>query len=369
MNATEIKQTLEQIRDADETGTSTEFARESITQFLTALGYEDENIHWEVALPSEKSDSGRYRPDAIIAKSSDTRPWLAIDSYNFVNQDPPTYGKLDGYGQRSETFEYLTDIMTTNASLSVVISDEIIAYSVNSKNMDGFISDHTQIKHLDDLDEFIGDIIDKLSPPDSLPTEQTDWDIFGPSKIESDYFEMSLESYESGLEATISGVGSKDKEDKQSTNNKGDLLENLTKHIIGSTSGVIVRESNRYTKRGEYDLILERNGEEAHPVFDEFDRFIPVECKNVPDDSVGTDDVNHFIRKVRCSGCKAGILVTTGTVSGDRGKYALSSIRDSFENQGITIAVIRNSELQELKTGRTFPELLDDWIFDLRFPK
>jgi hypothetical protein len=92
-------------------------------------------------------------------------------------------------------------------------------------------------------------------------------------------------------------------------------LQELIAFLIEPLPGVEISAENTFNigRTAEKDLWLQHAREAAGMPFD--DREIPVECKNEKD-KTGPTDISWFAEKIRNSGGRDGLLVTTAGLSG-----------------------------------------------------
>lgn len=146
------------------------------------------------------------------------------------------------------------------------------------------------------------------------------------------------------------------KKEDSSSNEKGKALEELMAYLSSSISGFEVRADIR-TRDAQHDLII-RNTIQEDPIFQEFGRYILVECKNW-EESVGVKEVRDFISKIRFAYCTSGIMVARNGVTGS-GKDSEKDKRDAelvilkeFHQDSIVVIVLDSGDLENIIGSRT----------------
>lgn len=136
-------------------------------------------------------------------------------------------------------------------------------------------------------------------------------------------------------------------------NEKGRTLENLAEYLFFSVEGFEVYGKNVGTQDYEMDLVI-RNSIDTDVIFEEFGRYLLVECKNW-DKPVGVREINHFLAKIRFHDCKTGVLLSKSGISGERSddelRHGKLTILKAFYNDKIIIIVLDEGELESIVKG------------------
>ena len=148
---------------------------------------------------------------------------------------------------------------------------------------------------------------------------------------------------------------------------KKDTLEELAAMILEAVPHFKIRERNYYTSTSEIDLIVENK--HIHSALNSPSRYILVECKNWSE-PVGSSEIRDFSVKIKRAQSNSGILFVKEGISGQssgRDEGAVQEITDVFKDDGISIVVFGEKELNLIREGMSFYKLLDKKLFDLGF--
>jgi hypothetical protein len=147
--------------------------------------------------------------------------------------------------------------------------------------------------------------------------------------------------------------------DKASTPKaRGDILEKLAAHVLGSISGVEVSATNAHDvhRSEEVDLVLLNR--QRPDGLDLFANFILVECKNWKE-PLGSQGVAAFARKLQLRGMGLGILVSRRGITGDMPDLtAAQQVLSDELKEGREILVVREADLSRLKNPADVVKLL-----------
>ncbi|WP_436924913.1 restriction endonuclease [Halosimplex amylolyticum] len=315
-----------------------EFEIEALTMFCEFFEIDDDTLFREPSL------SPHYRPDGMIAGGPDVKPWAVIEVkyssseriYEEARKEATVYRNISG------------------ATYGIVIGQGYLwvngpegEYSLRKAELE---SDNP-----DDRSKIEG----LLFSPDSLPTasyaiseEANDLEY-----VAKDHFEMDLNRFERHLAAV---------DRAESTTEKGETFEEFANFLFGGIPFLNVRSDRLDTKTGEIDLVVEYTGTTEKTIFDEYSRFILVECKNWSK-SVGTAQVRNFKGKMDKSQVDIGIIFARRRLSGDNSEYAQRYIHDLFQREGRMILVVGENEIQQLRRGVSFYQILDQAMYRRRF--
>lgn len=154
--ATEILAVLQEI--AGQWSYADRFSNFAVPEFLKGLGYESENIYYQVPLKSEDSQDEIFAY-ALTARSNQTRPWLLVEPIHIPPDVETT--RSDRVLLQPEILEHLNiRRKLVNASRAVALSsyELVIVYNKPKRFW------------LFDLDEeACSQIYELLKPPDSFP--------------------------------------------------------------------------------------------------------------------------------------------------------------------------------------------------------
>ena len=314
-----------------------EIKHQLIPELIELLGYDMENLYFEVALPI---GSETISVDAIIAQDMETQPWMVVTSM-------PENGDIEEYLERLRAFQKVAP-----SKIGLLLSPSVLHITKDMIKRTYFL-DRLNRQDIEEIKEL-------LSPPAAYSNEEITYrQTPTPEKISTDHFELQLDEYEDALQAI---------DETNSTKDKGDRFEDLAALLFNSITNLSVRERNLYSGSGEMDLVVEYHDSNTPTLFDHFERFLMAECKNI-DKSVGLDQVNHFARKMVNAKTSLGFLFTRKGVSGDSGAYALRERDRYFQEEDMMMLIIKNSDLKRIQAGESFYDLIDEKIFELRFDR
>ena len=134
-------------------------------------------------------------------------------------------------------------------------------------------------------------------------------------------------------------------------NKRANALEKLTAYLFSSVCGFEIMSKKLNTVDSEIDIVLRNNVKD--PIFEEFGKYIIVECKNWKKKAVGTEQINHLIAKVRFQGCKVGVIVSQKGISKGKSKdkYSLLTILKAFHQDNIIILNVDSKDLENIISG------------------
>ncbi|NLV10506.1 hypothetical protein GOC74_11265 [Halomicrobium mukohataei] len=155
-------------------------------------------------------------------------------------------------------------------------------------------------------------------------------------------------------------------DEADSTAEKGDSFERLAVLLFSGISFLQKRGRKLRTDTGEIDVIIEYQGSDDLTIFDEYSRFIIAECKNWSR-SVGSSEIRVFKDRLNEHGLNLGVFFARNGISGDTAADASKRVQDIFRDEGIAIIVISDYELEQIKRGFSFYEILDQKLYELRF--
>ncbi len=160
----------------------------------------------------------------------------------------------------------------------------------------------------------------------------------------------------------------------QNLNNSKDSwkdLEYLMAYLLSSIDGFDLAGKNVGTSDYEIDLLI-RNTITNDPTFASFGKYILVECKNWQK-SVGSEQVNHFLSKIRFHYASCGILIAKEGISGKRRtkrvKNAELTILKAFHQDNIVLMVLTIDDLERVVKGENLASILIKEYERIRFDR
>jgi hypothetical protein len=148
---------------------------------------------------------------------------------------------------------------------------------------------------------------------------------------------------------------------------KGKTLEHLAKLLFEGIDCLECKHSRLGTASSEVDLVVQYNRRMEATIFDEFGRYFLVECKNWQA-RVGAPVIRDFVEKMRKIRVGLGVLITRNDATGkDRDKDALREVHYHFDRDGLYVAVLSEEDLEAVKQGASFYDILELRIEQLRF--
>lgn len=324
---------------------SIHFEKEVIPSFVDILGYDTVDIHYQVSIDAVGRSDQTLHTDAIIARDTDVRPWLVIE-VAYLDQLFRDVGSLP------EKYEERVSLRTKShgAEYGVLLSKFHLIVT------DG---DTHRTFYLEDIgDEDVAEIRDLLKPPETLPSDRVASDAEPRlDRIDTPNFELDLSAYQAALEAV---------ESASSPAEKGDTFERLSALLFEGIPFVSIRHTNLRTATSELDLIVEYEDADQPTIFDDYNRFILVECKN-RQASVGSADLRDFKGKMDAANVDLGVLISKSGISGDKGSDAVREKKQTFNDSAMAILDVDNADLNRILRGTSFYQILDEKLFQLRF--
>jgi hypothetical protein len=341
--ARELYNYLKKLPDREfETGR--EFEEEVVPKFYSILCYDPENVFYEITINRQQETTFL---DSIAANSPDADPWLVVEVRKYTDTSYPEKGDdIDGHIYRDLT-RYSG---ISNAEYTTILTNRAIGVE-GPQGQFGFDYDDITI---DDCEQIIG----LLSPPEEFSEEE---EIQNPTsdtlgEISTANFQLDLDEFDEYLFDVF---------DAETSNEKGDRLEDSAEFLIEGVPHFSVKDRNLRTLSGEIDLVVENS--ETHSAINCHSRYFLVECKNWKE-TVGADEVRNFAGKLESSNSNLGIIFARNGISGSEGENAKKVINDKFQQKGIAIVVFRWRDLLDIREGNSFYRLLEEKIYNRRFP-
>ena len=150
---------------------------------------------------------------------------------------------------------------------------------------------------------------------------------------------------------------------------KGEALESLARYLLDRVRGLRVVRRRLRTSSSEIDLVVEIVPTRPASTFEEFGRYILVECRNwiAP---VRAKDVRDFVGKLSKSKTRLGIIFARSGVTGRRGDTdAWRETRIAFHTSDIVVLVVTDDDLRSMAEGAEFAAILAQKLFDFRFDR
>ncbi|WP_367176784.1 restriction endonuclease [Haloarcula rubripromontorii] len=339
------------------------------------LGYDIEHIHSDLTFQTPESvrhSLAWHYVDfpVVVAETESAPPYLTIvcDQGN-----TSAVHSHDKYELKDWEKLYLDGYAATSRSkYTILLTNAFIAVSS--------VEDGVEAHILSDLSsEQASNLIDKLSPPEDLPsgigthfpsgyhpdqTKLTRW-LFADSditpeyqrSIKTEFYKIDIDHYKDVLyEAYIAETNLK----------KGDSLQKVAELLFDGLKMVSIRDTELNTQSGEIDLVLEYEGHKKTNVFQYHSRFVLVECKNETR-SVSSKEVGHFEKKLRKRQVDLGIIIAWNGISGESsGKYAQRYVE--MPNPGDPIIIVLNSDdLYSILDGTSLYQIIDEKLYQTRF--
>lgn len=347
--------------------------RNRLPALITSLGYSDENIFYEDSIEPSNQGSHRYRVDAVVKKEVTAPVWMAIE-VDFDHQvrtiqkeEGDTFG-ADGLILCEQGIsEFPSErprklCSAANSYQSLIISNA----SIELFDGDAALGKPLMSIHPEEIEV----IFESLSAPSVLPDESNEKTVFNKwhSKkdssdvdvaINTDYFDLQLHELWEHLDALESAKGSHE---------KGVVLEELGELLFDSITVLEIQSTRFRSTASEIDIIAEYDIDASGTVFDEYGRYIIIECKNWSD-SVGADEIRNLKGKMDTANVSLGILIAPEGVSGESGKDAVDQINQIYQQSQQVIIVLDRSDIESLFSGTSLYDLIDDKIFNRRFRK
>lgn len=324
--------------------TGREFEEEVIPEFYSTLGYDPENIFYNVTINVGQNADFL---DSFAGQSTDSDPWLLVEVRKYTESsypekvngiDPTIYRDLQRYRGIS------------NAEYAVVLTNRAIGIKGPSQQLGYDYHDIT----VNDCQKIVG----MLQPPGKFkPGRESeklpDADL---GSFSTDVFELDIDEYDEYLCAVV---------EAETPNEKGDRLEEAAEHLIEAVHHFSITDRKLRTVTGEIDLVVENSSHQ--PAVNCHSRYFLVECKNW-DETVGAKALRDFAGKLNSAKCNLGIIFARNGVSGSENENAMGVINDAFKDDGTTIVVFTWRDLLDIREGKSFYQILEQKIFNRRFP-
>lgn len=320
-----------------------------LPDLLTQLGYNEDEIFYEVSIERSKNPDITIRPDAAIKADVESPVWFVIT----VNHTPD---KLPWPGHRGEMKRVEQENLQaakeqTDAKASIHLTNYMLTYIINGT---------FKAFHLENLSwGLVEEIVDDLQRPETLPRQGTIDELEVPPHgvYQGKYFEINLGEYRELLN---------DVKEASSSSEKGKALEEATEFLFESLDFFTTRRTRLNTTSSEVDLVLEYFPPDDSIILDQFGKFVMIECKNW-DEPVGADEIRNFKSKMDTTRVDLGIIVATSGITGDSGKDAVDEMNQIYQRDGKVIISLDFSDLEKVLEEENLYRILDSRIFSRQF--
>ena len=313
-----------------------EFELDIIPSFCKILGVDQDYLFFQ------QNIGEGLRPDGVIQINPNEESWMVVEVKYSSNPQTINYGvkKISHY------------IHNLSSEYGVLIG---VGHIIVQNSEGEIIFEATRGD-----EDLLEEIQQTLTPPEKYRTPGEN--IYGERErtnahVSNPFYEIDLEQLEKLLNRVDQAEG---------TREKGESFEEFAEFLFGAVQFLEIRNRNLSTNTGEIDLVIEYTGSEEMTIFDEWCRFVLVECKNWSG-SVGVSQVRDFKGKMDKAKVDIGIIFARNGISGDEGANALRWIHDYFQREGRMILVISDRELDGLLTGKDFYEMIDELMYQRRF--
>ncbi|WP_147464977.1 restriction endonuclease [Halococcus sp. IIIV-5B] len=333
-------------------------------ELLDILGYGGDNVFLDL----------RFRTNPI-ARNIIKRSEIYFDASVAETITAPPYLTIKTFSNPQPDLEVLyAAAISTNAEYTVGLSKEHLLISqppVDPLNPGEIVKiseiSKDDIKRLHDL----------LSPPDNLPTGQsqnfppghhpnqtklTRW-LFADSEITPEYratvqtdnFELNIDNYADLLYSAYNA---------STANEKGDALEDVVAFLFDGMKDVVIRDRNLRTKSREIDLILEHTASRKS-LFSYYSRFVLIECKN-RNQSMAVGGVDKLIGNLRDTKSTLGIVVSWNGISGeDSDTDAMRATTVSDDD--LEVISLSSRDLYRILDGESLYRIIDNRLYAQQF--
>lgn len=309
-----------------------------VIPLLTILGYKKENIFFEVPSPKDRK---RYA-DLIVANERTSIPYILIET------------KRKGQLNTAQLLKYKE---LFDSRYGLFISEEEIAV-FDDKNLD--IRFNLTNASSNDCKELFDLLKAPITLYPNLPqvAEENEVTYFNRKTVEYQFYKVNLDDLARRSEAVRKAKTNQEK--KKS-------FEELAEFLLSSITALKLREKNLITSTSEIDLVFENGYLSSKTIFDDFGRFILVECKNWSK-PVGVGEVRNFFTVMDHTRAKLGIYFSKNGITGREDSFdALGVIKNEYSKNGRFLIIISQEDIQRLLLGDDFYQMIDQKVFKRRF--
>lgn len=335
------------LRETNDTDIEDQIDFESIVTptLLSTLGYSQDNIFYEVTLSDKESLT---YADAIVAKESNTPPWLLVETRFYPDSDShPPGDTVDSFVYEDLNYYH----RLSGAEKSILLTNHSIGYYDGEEATGHLLSDISK--------EQAAEIYNEIKPPSDFPTAPTSAGRRTKERIEGRNFSINKPEFRS----KIASVRNAD-----TNNEKKESLESLCSFLIEGVDDFRVRDKNRRTRSSEIDIIVENT--ETNSPLNSDSKYILIECRNWKD-PIGAKHIRDFVGKVKSANSNFGIIFTKEGITGtDEAKDALGVVKRAFDSEGVLLITFTLRDLESILNNHlSFYDILEEKIFNRRFPK
>lgn len=333
----DFKQFLQRLREL-ETSDPREFELQSI-QLFHQLVCNNMKLYHE---PTFQFGSRSIRSDAAVGKERGERPLFILEAKQYHNSNSP----LESRTWHDQLMAY---VKASKAKYGIFLSN----------NLFSILGGDTEISiHLQNMDEQnIEKAYDIINSAKINNTEKQNSQKQISGNVVSQYYSINIDE----LHEAINRL-----DEVESAHEKGEAFEDLAGLLFGGIEFLSVRNKRLDTNTSEIDLVVEYGGHNEKTIFDEYSRFILVECKNWSN-TVGVPQIRNFKGKMDKSHTDFGIIFAREGITGDEGADAIRWIHDYFQRERNIIIVIDDNEISRMQSGESFYDILDDLLYQRRF--
>ncbi|MFP2895327.1 hypothetical protein [Corallococcus sp. 4LFB] len=301
-----------------------------LPQLASALGFEPGELHFSVRLASGAE------VDAVASPVREGTPYVVFE---VKNSNSSMGGEV--------MFEQLRSLIDeAGAPAGVLVAPKRIVAISGERRLE--LRAGTEEQSL--VNEFYG-LVGKKSVSERLV-------ISDPGRVGSGLFKVNA-SRLAGLIRLINA--------ESSAAEKGKALEDLAVLLLEGIQCVRVRERRLRTRTAEIDLVGEYVRVPQALLFEQFERYFAVECKNW-DSPAGAKEIRDFLGKLEELRLSFGVYFSRSGITGrNGGADARGAISHAFQQNGRVVAVITLEDILLVARGVDFYELLDGRCRDVQF--
>lgn len=325
--------------------TGRDFESIAIPSLLSNLGYDDENVFYEVTTSVEQR---LEYTDAMVAEDSTSKPRLILEAVYYPSESTyPNKGSgVDKqiHAQLKEYHHYFDPeftVLISNYAIGIYDGNQIWEYE------------------LEDLEiEEAQEIFDLAKPPRHFPKAPLSAKV-KPQKshIETSNFHLNIDDYEKQLQAVYRA---------ESNQEKKETLEDMAAMLIEGVKNFDVRDRNLEPGVEEIDIVGEDTSEGRYVNCE--GKYFLVECKNWSN-KVGAREVRDFRGKMDDKHVNLGLIFAKQGLTGtEDGENAWEIIHNAFKSDGKVIIVFKKSDWEQiLDGGVSFYKQVEHRIYNRRF--
>jgi hypothetical protein len=297
------------------------------------LGYQPGELNFEVSNQDYKLDA------AVVSPSKEVYPWLIIE----------IKARSEGFKNKSAQHQAHTYLTSFHAQVWVIVSPD--GLSIGMKEGVAYVAYFQSIEETDarTILNLISRSVLSSEPP--IVREQ---------KPTSGLFELDLQQ----LRIFIHKV-----EQSESNDEKGRSWEELAEFLLKGIQCLKIKYRRLRTQTSEIDMVAEYTGHPRSSLFDQFGRYIIIECRNRSKKS-GVDELRDFQGKMEETSARLGIYVAREGITGrDSGQDGIGTIRKFYQKCHSVIVVLTFEDINLVTNGADLHAIIDEKVdrivFDL----